>query len=171
MKSQLLVSAVCASIAAFLGAVLTEKAGDPSALITSVEQRLTHAFQPVDIPVQPGGNITKVTQVAPPWSELEAIWEPLTWQNQRVAKAKALLHYDSNPSSFESYAWDGRFVAASEPWHVEEAGQFLLRRLQGAAIGGAGGFGAVFAFLLLLSWLWKFLLARLREVSDAIRGR
>jgi hypothetical protein len=45
-------------------------------------------------------------------------------------------------------------------------------RLFGYGVGGAAlGFGATLGLLAAMGWMWRFLLARIRELADAVRGK
>lgn len=81
--------------AALFTAALAERMGDPAADIAGVEARLRQAFEPKPIAVLPSlkDRISQATQITPAWPEVEIIWTGLTWQNQRTAKARAMLHY------------------------------------------------------------------------------
>jgi hypothetical protein len=52
------------------------------------------------------------------WSEVQAIWSGLTETNQRIAKAKALRHFDARPSSVSTEDWEHRFANSERPWHT-----------------------------------------------------
>jgi len=199
MRTQLVLSAIIAALAAVFGASTAEKNGDPSAVIQDVERRLAETFRVrsvVERVIQsaPAGLsrdefealLTKELQTSgldpkellngktpqsPAWGTVKPIFDQLTWQNQQIATAKAMLHYDSSPDGVESYVWERRSKVAAEPWHFEEPSQFRRRRIGFATAGGAAGFVGGLGFLVLLAWLWKFFLARLREVSDAIRAK
>jgi hypothetical protein len=97
-------------------------------------------------------------------------WDNSQTANRQTAKAKAMLLYESNPSG-DTITWEHRGELAARPWDVEEPAHLLRRRLQFAALGVVLGFAAAFGSLALLAWSWDFLLARIRELSDAIRRR
>ena len=82
-----------------------------------------------------------------------------------------MLHYESPPAQYESLTWDARHTLARRPWDVEEPRQLRSRRVGYAALGAASGFGLTLIVLALLVWLWRFFLARLREIADAVRGK
>ena len=71
----------------------------------------------------------------------------------------------------DSTIWSQKESLANEPWLVEESGEFVLNRLYGGSVYASLGFTITLPFLLLLSWSWRFLLARIRELSDAVRGK
>ncbi len=117
------------------------------------------------------GGLGKITQTAPAWGELEPVWSSPTWSNQQIAKAKAMMRWRTKPKDFDSYAWEEGFARAAQPWQVEERGRFFGRRISYAAGATVGGFLLTFGALALLLWSWRFVLARIRELSNAFRGK
>lgn len=117
------------------------------------------------------GSLKKVTQITPAWSELEPIWHTLAWSNQNVATAKALLRLQEKPTDITESMWDQRFVVAAWPWQIEQAYRLAVRK--GGAAAGAAIAGLLFAFIAVtfITWVWYFLLARIRELSAAVRGK
>jgi len=173
MKRYFIISLVVALIVGLLGVLQVQRSGDPSALIKEAEGKLSKAFEPKPIPV-PGnlrGKFTNIRQITPAWSEIKETTEALTWQNQQIAEAKAMMHYDSYFDKMDSYVWQDRESLSNKPWFVEETSQFYLRKFYSGLTYAAIAFVATLLFIVLLSWSWKFLLARIREVSDAIRGK
>jgi hypothetical protein len=81
-----------------------------------------------------------------------------------------MLRYDFYIEEMNSYFWQERESFANKPWEIEETNQFYLRKFFGGLTYAAIGFVATLLFLMFISSSWKFLLARIREVSDAIRG-
>ena len=117
------------------------------------------------------GRLGKVVQKAPRWANLEPMWASFTWSNQQVAEAKALLRFSAKPDEAGGSAWERRLPVSFQPWQIEERGRLWARR-SGAAIAGlVGGFLLALGTLASVAWAWRFLLARIREVSDAVRGR
>lgn len=105
------------------------------------------------------------------WTEAQAIWSGLTWGNQQIAEGKALRQFDSKPSSASSYDWDYRFRTSKEQWQIQETAAFQSQRVLYAAAAAVGTFAAVILVLALCSWLWRAILARIRELANAIRGK
>ena len=52
------------------------------------------------------------------WAEVQAIWSGLSDTNQRIARAKALRHFDSRPSSVSSEDWEDRIRRSESPWRI-----------------------------------------------------
>lgn len=105
------------------------------------------------------------------WTEVQTIWADLTWRNQRIAEAKALRKFDSKPGSASSYDWDSRFRTSKDQWQVQDIAAFQSQRALYTAGSAVGTFAAVLLFLAVCGWLWRGLLARIRELSNAIRGK
>ncbi len=99
------------------------------------------------------------------------LWEPASWRNRSIATAKALVRYKDKPEGAWSGSWEVRYVEAARPWVIEERGAFLAKRAGAVVAGLVGGFLAAFLALALLAWTWCFLLARIRELSSAVRGK
>lgn len=117
------------------------------------------------------GKLGKVVQIAPAWSELQPLWAALVWSNKQVAEARALRRYSERPETYPAYQWDRRIAEAAKPWQLESRSRLLMGRF-GYAVGGAiGAFLVMLLLLAALVWSWHFLLARIREVSQAVRGR
>ncbi len=106
--------------------------------------------------------------------EIDKITSSLVYTNQRIAKAKALLlYFKENPKpsdSYDSYLWENRFDISKQDWTIQN---FSSRILTSTGIG----FGIFFAssivtylILTIVPWLWYFLLNRISELSQAIRG-
>lgn len=52
------------------------------------------------------------------WTEMEAIWSGLSQPNQRIARAKALHHFDVKPSSVSSDEWQDRIRWSESQWRI-----------------------------------------------------
>ncbi len=102
------------------------------------------------------------------WTEAEGWWEGLTWGNRRAAERMTLSHFPSKPEMVSTYDWDARRPEAA--FSVEEDAAHNLSRIGYATVT----FFAVLALFLVVlaacSWLWRALLARVRELSRAVRG-
>lgn len=173
MKKYFIISLIAASIVGIFGVFSVGRSGDTTAVIKDAESKFSKAFEPKSIPVPEKlkGKFTNIEQLTPEWSEIEKIAEPLTWHNKQIVEAKAMLRYDFYIEKMDRYVWQERESLANEPWETEETNQFYLRKFLGGLAYAAIGFVATLIFLVLISWSWKFLLARIREVSDAIRGK
>jgi len=108
------------------------------------------------------------------WEKVDEITSQLVYENKEIAKAKALLHFENNPvpsDLFDSYLWKNRFDVSKQNWKIQTS---YSRILTSTGIG----FGIFFAvsiitylILTIVSRLWYFLLNRISELSQAIRGR
>lgn len=105
------------------------------------------------------------------WTEVQTIWADLTWGNREVAEAKALRQFESKPASASSYDWDSRFRKSKDEWKIQEPAAFQSQRALYTAGAAVGTFVAVIVVLAVCGWLWGGLLARIRELSNAIRGK
>lgn len=118
----------------------------------------------------------EVIQAVPGCRDLAHLWGTLTYDNQITAKAKVAVRYESEPMPlfgirYRDSPWSRRFKNAASPWDIEEVGQLRTRQFGfGAAFAAAGFVGAFLGFAI-LSWMWRFLLRRISEISSAIRGK
>ncbi|MFZ3129272.1 MAG: hypothetical protein WA136_14770 [Rhodoferax sp.] len=102
------------------------------------------------------------------WSEIETSWQGFTWANRRVAEHRTLAQFPSKPSSVSDYEWEDR--QKEDAFTTEEVLSFNLRRTGYSVATFTGVFAFVVIALAAIAWLWRALLARLRELSQAIRG-
>jgi hypothetical protein len=112
-----------------------------------------------------------VRQISPGWDDLWPLWLQLKFGNKEIAEARAMLRYESKPEAVDDYDWNQRFVCAARSWQVEEANALRLKKARFAATGAVAGFVTAFVSLVVLAWLWRFVLDRVRELSNAFRGR
>lgn len=115
--------------------------------------------------------IVKVVQLTPGASDLRYIWGPLTWGNRNIAEAKALVRFNKKPEDILNYDWDKRYRLSQAKWNIEEPTSYMLRRAKNAGLAAITGSVGIWFTLIVLSWLWLFFLARLREIADAVRGK
>jgi hypothetical protein len=52
------------------------------------------------------------------WTEVQAIWSSLSPVNQRIARAKALRHFESRPSGVSREEWEDRIRRSESQWHI-----------------------------------------------------
>ena len=52
------------------------------------------------------------------WAEVQGIWTNLSHTNQRIARAKALRHFESRPSGVLPEEWDDRVLRSESQWHI-----------------------------------------------------
>jgi hypothetical protein len=154
-----------------------ERSGDPVSVVKQAEKQLEEAFKPKPINSPPGAKYTNIVQIAPAWSEITKISNSFTWLNEDIFKAKALVKYDevvkdnSPPVGVYSYDWDRRYEKSSEAWSIQEDSSYYIEKAKMAIVGGVGGAVTTLVVLWLLAWGWQFLLTRIRELSEAIRGK
>jgi hypothetical protein len=173
MKRFFVISILAAGLAGVMGWASVDRSGDTQAVIRETESKISRAFEPKQLPAPEHlkNKFTKVVQLTPAWSEIEEIAEPLTWHNQRIAEAKAMVRYDFYIEKMDKYIWIDRESLANEPWLIEESKQFAVRKVTSTLFYAAAGFATSFLLLIIIVWSWKFLLARIRELSDAFRGK
>lgn len=173
MRAKLIFSVTVALLLFAGGMALAERRGDSAATVALFESQLESAFAPKQIPTPTNleGRFRDIVQTTPAWTEVERLATGLTWSNRQVAEARALLRYENRPGLVYAFQWDDRFVTAERPWQVEEPGAFQTRRVETATAAGAFGFCATFAVLVGCSWLWGASLRRVRELSNAFRGK
>jgi len=53
------------------------------------------------------------------WIDVQRIWSGLSEANQRVARAKALLYFESRPSSVAPEEWEDRVRRSKGQWRVQ----------------------------------------------------
>ena len=107
----------------------------------------------------------------PPWAEISAWWSHLQPANQRIATAKAELRHPMAPVGRSLIDASLRCEVAARPWVIEERHTFWGRVALAAGAGAVLAAGGTSLLLLTFSWLWHFFLARVRELSDAVRGK
>ena len=116
----------------------------------------------------------------PDWSTIEEITGSLCWENQKIAKAKALSRYKEEPINIVEVwyrsSWDNRFEDSKKHWRTLP---FKILTCFGVATLVFVVL-AILTFLLLtiISWLiprlsqlWDFLLDEISEMSQAIQGK
>jgi hypothetical protein len=52
------------------------------------------------------------------WTDVQAIWSSLSQVNQRIARAKALRHFESRPTGVLPEEWDDRIRRSESRWHI-----------------------------------------------------
>ncbi len=128
------------------------------------------------------------------WDNIDKITRQLVYTNERIAKAKALVHFTKNPfpqktnktplvdektgislEGFEladrSDLWEKRHQVSNQNWKVKSLSLKILKSLGVAIASFIGSFVIVISLLSILPWFWYFLLERLHEISQAIRGK
>jgi hypothetical protein len=53
------------------------------------------------------------------WTEMETMWSKLSQPNQRIARAKALRHFELRPSSVSSEEWGNRIRWSESQWRIK----------------------------------------------------
>lgn len=115
--------------------------------------------------------IVGVYQLAPPWSVPQALSQGLYWRNREIADARAMSRYSRRPDDAAEHIWNDRARVSALPWIVEEPNTLLLRRLVYGVAAAASTLAVVVLIPLVMGMIWRFLLNRIRELSNAFRGR
>jgi hypothetical protein len=108
------------------------------------------------------------------WEELEKITRSLVYDNEKIAKAKALVLCKSNPIpdySLDDYLWNDRYEVSNHEWKIQTFGSRVLVGLGIAVLYSIGTAVGIFLILTIIPWLWYFLLGRIIELSRAIQGK
>ncbi|MCI0725075.1 MAG: hypothetical protein L0338_39835 [Acidobacteria bacterium] len=134
--------------------------------ISKVEAELSEAFADYGKEVVPG-----FIFLGPLWKDVEKIFQPLTQENRRIAKAKVMVrYYDRTPDPYDMEIWQDRAKLSKMDWRVEGKGTRLLRSMGISALIGSFSSILLLGLASAVSWAWYFLLDRIRELSKAIRG-
>lgn len=119
------------------------------------------------ITAAPSGRLADLGAIPVDWLEAQRISAELTWPNNRTLEARAMiaLNYSGN-----EYGWNGRYTDAATPFRVCSPAARVLKS-GGIGIGAAVGiFILAFPAMFLLSWLWYFMLSRIAEIIQALKG-
>lgn len=112
--------------------------------------------------------------VAFSWKDLEKITNSLIYQNEKIAKAKALIRCESNPIpqyAFDDYLWNIRFEVSNEKWQIQTTSSRIFLGIGIAILSCFGTIVGTFLTLTIIPWLWYLLLGRISELSQAIQGK
>lgn len=173
MKASLISALIVGLISGFIGFASVGRDGDSAATIDKVEKHLQGGFQVTETKPTPGaGGYFFDLIITPEWKEYTKLGDSLTSLNRSIFIAKALVKYgevsNEAPQGVLFNEWNGRYEKASNHWHIQEDSASIAKTTILAAIGGAIAGGLV---VWLLCHGWPFLLARVRELSGAIRGK
>jgi hypothetical protein len=108
------------------------------------------------------------------WGKIKKITSPLVYENERIARAKALLHFGNNsvPSLFfDESIWESRSEISKQEWIIQS---FSSRILTSMGIAASIFFASTiisYLVLIIVPFLWYFLLSRISELSQAVRGK
>lgn len=108
------------------------------------------------------------------WKDLEKATDGLVYENERIAKAKALICCKEKPAympSFREYLWEARYEVSSREWVIQAFGSRVLIGLGMAVLSCVGMAIGIFLILTIIPWLWYFLLERISELSRTIQGK
>lgn len=104
------------------------------------------------------------------WNDATIKFRSLGAYNRKLAEAKMMLFYLENPSIYKSYTWENRKKIAAADWKVYSREEHLLKTVIAVSFFLVVGSFAGWVFLFVICWMWYFILDRIREFSQAIRG-
>ncbi len=112
------------------------------------------------------------------WSEFTDAIKPLNFHNRQVAEAKAIMRFKFEcPDSHtyrelcNSFVYSNREYYSAKPWQVEEIDEQIFRAIYTSFLAFMACTTLVFTLLFLMNSMWYFILARVREFGDALRGK
>lgn len=104
------------------------------------------------------------------WDEIEQTSRELTFPNDRILRAKAMVLVNENLLTHTTYEWDNRLKYAKKRLVVSTTSNLITKCLQFGVLAALVCFVASWVALPSLSWLWYFALDRIRELSGAVKG-
>lgn len=180
LRTRFLISVSLGVIALIVGFWFSwcSPSGDTPEKIKEVEATIAKEAESIgreEVFVIEGTNETiKFAPTAISWEKIKEAAKPLTHENKRIAKAKALKHCQENPipdSSWEKYLWESRYTISSQDWNVQTLKSRISTSLGIAVLSCLGCIVGVFLLLVIANWMWYFLLHRISELSQAIQGK
>jgi hypothetical protein len=175
-KTRIIIALVCGCICLIGGFIVSfnDRSGDTTEEIRHVEDAID--IECADIgKVEHDSNIdANLVLLAPSWDKIGTITRPLIYTNEKIAKAKALLRCQANPipsGSLENYLWENRFDISKQDWKIQSIGSRILGSTFVATIAFFVSIIVTYLTLTIGTWLWYFLLNRISELSQAIRGK
>jgi hypothetical protein len=183
LKTRFLISIVIGILAFIIGFCIswTERSGDTPEKIKETEQAIEKLCMYIG---KEGGDVKDGEANVPAWrrdvilafswKDLEKITDSLTYQNEKIAKAKALIRCEANPIpkySFDDYLWNDRYEVSNHEWKIQTIGSRIITGIWIAVLSCIVTAVGIFLILTIMSWLWYFLLERISELSQAIRRK
>jgi len=172
-----IISGILASIAAFVIS-WSNPSGDDPRKIKQVEQEIQKLCVGIGKETEfinnKTGNKFNATPLCFSWQELENITTSLIYENEKIAKAKALTYCKANPIpeySFWTYLWNEKEKISSSEWKIQTVNSQILTDSGIALLCGIGSLSGIFVGLIVLFWVWYFLLERISELSRSIQGK
>lgn len=113
--------------------------------------KVTHEFD------EKSGKTFELVCLGPTWEKIQEITRPLVYENERIAKERALLRFNENPIpsySFDNDLWTERFDGSKQDWRIQS---FISRILKSTGKGFAFFFVSIIIVYLILTvvpWLW-----------------
>jgi len=107
----------------------------------------------------------------PHWPLSSFEFSSLNYQNKQKAESIILSAYRKPPASLDTFEkWKNRKSDAMQEWDITDSSAALMKALR---IGGlaVAALPLVYFVLLILGWLWYFLLKRIAEMINALKGK
>jgi hypothetical protein len=116
-----------------------------------------------------GSNRSKYVSTETAWLQVQTVWYGLTTENQRIARAKSLLSFESKPEELSDTEWSLRAVASRSSWRFEEENLLIRRKVVSGFTGAILSLLLSIAVSIFLGLFWEALLIRIREFRRATR--
>ena len=187
LKHRIVIAIIGAIIALVMGfiEVWNNPSGDYPEKIASIEKTLNNEIKNIGKEIikirnKESGEVKEITDDLGifTWEKIEQITRPLTFENERIAKSKALLYYKQNPIPSLSPRdlllddlWQERYKISKKQWSVQ---RFAARLFKSLGIGFIYCVATLISTILLLTiipWLWYFVLERIGELSKTIQDK
>lgn len=180
-KTRLLISISLGIIALIVAFFVSwnNPSGDTPEKIKEAETAIEKEFEDIgkvkeEIVDKETGETIKLVDLGPTWEKIDQITNSLIYTNEKIAKAKALLHYEENPIpsySWWAYLWENRYTIGNQDWKIQSYSSRIVISLRIALLSCIGSIVVILLILTLMPWLWYFLLDRISELSQAIQGK
>ena len=140
--------------------------------IAIIEKQLDNLINNIGKPLKEN---PKYTLVAPSMDQVTELVKPLVYENQQIAISKVLvkvdIKLDSNELPWNAPKWEDRYKYANKPWVLQNKYQLTIKSIGIGLISFFTVSVMVLTIILFLSWIWIFILERIKELSTAMRGK
>src|SRR3990172_3053212 len=93
---------------------------------------------------------------------------PSVYENQQIAISKVLvkvdIKLDSNELPWNAPKWEDRYKYANKPWVLQNKYQLTIKSIGIGLISFFTVSVMVLTIILFLSWIWIFILERIKEL-------
>jgi predicted PurR-regulated permease PerM len=146
--------------------------GDTAREIENVEKRINDLNKDIGKVIH--FSMGEMTMPGCSWDELEIATSTLTIENEITAIAKALTRYKEKPKNMPTWGeniWDEREIISNRDWEVQSLSSKIMACIGVAFVYLCFTSISVFLLLIFIPCLWYFLLERIGELSNALRGK